>query len=375
MSDLLAQLRAGVMLGDGAIGTLLYQRGQPLDACYDALNLTEPEAVRRVHRNYLDAGAQLIETNTFGANRLQLEKFKLGERVADINKRGAELAIDLARPHRAFVAGSIGPLTVNPSVELGDAVRKEMYEEQASALLAGEVDALFLETFPRLSELELAVSVARQLGPHPILASLSFGDDGHTADRVRINEAFQRLREAGANVVGLNCHFGPTIAETLLRELAVGPDDLISVYPNAGRPYYFEGRYIYHPTPQYFVDFLPKLVAQGARLVGGCCGTTPETIAAMARVLPGLAPVLEKTGAPPPVIEIIPRAPEPREPSLLEKIRERTLIVTELDPPKSLDVQKLLDGAKALKEAGTDFVTLADNSLAILRVSNTAASY
>jgi 5,10-methylenetetrahydrofolate reductase len=160
-----------------------------------------------------------------------------------------------------------------------------------------------------------------------------------------------------------------------LREVTIKPGDLVSVYPNAGRPEFYEGRYVYHPTPQYFADFLPRLVAQGARLVGGCCGTTPETIATMARVLPGLAPILEKTGAPPPVIEIIPRAPEPREPSLLEKIRERTLIVTELDPPKSLDVQKLLDGARALKEAGTDFVTLADNSLAILRVSNTAASY
>src|SRR5258705_1259891 len=153
MSDLLAQLRARVMLGDGAIGTLLYQRGQPLDGCYDALNLAEPEAVREVHRDYLDAGAQLIETNTFGANRLQIEKFKLGERVFDINRRGAELAIALAQPRGAFVAGSIGPLNVDPSITLADPRKAEMYQEQAKALLQGGVDALFFETFPSLGEL------------------------------------------------------------------------------------------------------------------------------------------------------------------------------------------------------------------------------
>src|SRR3954471_9035027 len=141
MSEFLKELRAGLMLGDGAIGTLLYQRGEPLNACYDALNLTHPETVRRLHRDYLDAGARLIETNTFGANRLQLEKFKLAERVTDINKRGAELALALARTHGAFVAGSIGPLNVNPSVSLAEGAKIEMYREQAEALLVAGVDA------------------------------------------------------------------------------------------------------------------------------------------------------------------------------------------------------------------------------------------
>ncbi len=361
------------MLGDGAIGTLLYQRGQPLDACYDALNLTDPELVRSLHRDYLDAGARLIETNTFGANALQLDKFKQADQVVEINQRGAELAISLARPRGAFVAGSMGPLNVNPSLTIEDAAKSEMYATQARALLAAGVDALFLETFPSLSELLLALAAAKPLSSQPLLASLSFGDDGHTADGHRIAGAFKRLREAGADVVGLNCHFGPTIAERILQELSVGPDDLISVYPNAGRPQYYEGRYIYHPTPRYFADFLPKLAAQGARLIGGCCGTTPETIAAMARVLPGVHPVRAKSAS-----IIVPQSPirtpdlKPR-PGLLDLLRERTLIVTELDPPKSLGLEKLIEGARALKEAGTDFITLADNSLAILRVSNLAA--
>jgi len=363
------------MLGDGAIGTLLYQRGEPLDACYDALNLSHPETVRRIHRDYLDAGAVLIETNTFGANRVQLEKFRLAERVQDINRRGAEIALALAHPRGAFVAGSVGPLTVNPSVMLADTQRAEAYQEQMQALIEGGVDALFLETFPRLSELLLALKAASALPRTALLASLSFGDDGHTADGVRIAEAFSQLRAAGADIVGLNCHFGPANAESLLREVEVRADDLISVYPNAGRPQYIEGRYIYHPTPQYFADFTPKLVAQGARLIGGCCGTTPETISAMAKVIQALRPVTAKRASVT-ITEQKPRVQggEPLK-TLLDLARERKLIVTELDPPKSLGLEKLIEGAAQLKKAGTDFVTLADNSLAILRVSNLAAGF
>lgn len=378
MSGFLDLLRSEIVLGDGALGTLLHQRGQPLNGCYDALNLSQPEVIHEIHREYFDAGARLIETNTFGASRLKLEKFNLAARLEEINRCGAELAVAAARSRGAFVAGSVGPLTSDPSVTLDDATRGGLYREQCEALLAGGVDVLLLETFPRLADLVAAVKAARALASAPIIASLSFGDDGHTADGVRINEAFARLRDAGADVSGLNCHFGPTIAEKLLQELTVREADLVSVFPNAGRPLYFEGRYIYHPTPQYFADFLPRLVAQGARLVGGCCGTTPETIVAMARVLPGLKPVGAKS-ATATVVEVA-RDPKGQGtiaaiPSLLDVLRHRKLVVTELDPPKSLSLDKLVDGARALKEAGTDFVTLADNSLAILRVSNLAAGF
>jgi methionine synthase I (cobalamin-dependent)/5,10-methylenetetrahydrofolate reductase len=374
MSNLTELLQNELILGDGAIGTLLYQRGQPLNASYEALNITYPEVVRQLHLDYANAGSKLIETNTFAANRVRLEKYGLADRVREINARGAELAKDVAREHSALVAGSVGPLTTNPSVLLTNEQKISFYTEQCAALLEGGVDALFFETFPNLGELLLATAAGKQLGA-TIIASLSFADDGHTSDGVRIAPAFERLRDGGADVVGLNCHFGPTIAEKLLQEITVKPGTLISAYPNAGRPQFYEGRYLYHPTPQYFVDFLPRLVAQGVRLIGGCCGTTPETIAAMARVLPQFKPIESKRGLP--VIEVVGRVPEtaPPETSLLEIIRKQTLIVTELDPPKSLDLEKLIQGTKALKEAGTDFVTLADNSLAILRVSNLAASF
>ncbi len=378
MPDFLDQLRKGLVLGDGAIGTLLYQRGQPLGACYDALNLENPEVVQRVHSDYLDAGAQVIETNTFGANRLKLDKFGFADRVHAINQRGAELAVELARPRGVFVAGSVGPILSQPGEAPDQTMRELYYREHIAGLLAGGVDALFIETFTRVSELALAVSVAKSLSNKPVLASLSFSDDGHTADGLRINEAFARLRAAGADVTGLNCHFGPAMTETILRELIVHDGELISAFPNAGRPQFFEGRYIYHPTPQYFADTLPRLVAQGARLVGGCCGTTPETIAAMAKVLPGLKAVSVKL-APLPGVEVIaPRhaAAAPAQPqTVLEVIRQRALIVTELDPPKSLSLDKMVEGARALRDAGTDFVTMADNSLAILRVSNMATGF
>ena len=375
MSRFITELKSGLMLGDGGIGTLLYQRGERLNACYDALNLDKPQVVQQVHLDYLESGARLIETNTFGANRLKLEKYGLEEKVRAINEQGVQLAAAVAHPQGAFVAGSVGPVLANPSAILDPEIKAGIYREQIEALTAGEIDVLFLETFSKVADLLLALGVARTLSKVPIIASLSFSDDRHTADGLRINEAFARLRSAGADVLGVNCHTGPVGIERLLEELEVKPGDLISVYPNAGRPEYFEGRYIYHPTPQYFADYLPKLASQGARLIGGCCGTSPETIQAMAAVIHRSQPILSKPGLVHVETERTATPARRGGETLLEVFARHTLIVTELDPPKGLLVDKLLAGAQALQSAGTDFVTLADNSLAVLRLSNMAAAH
>ena len=175
MSAFIDLLRNGIVLGDGALGTLLHQRGQPLNACYDVLNLTQAESVQQVHREYLEAGARLLATNTFGASRLKLEKFGLASQLAAINRRGAELAVELARPRGAFVAGSVGPLASDPSITLDDATRSALYGEQCEALLSGGVDVLLLETFPRLADLVVAVRAARGLGAAPIIARATRG--------------------------------------------------------------------------------------------------------------------------------------------------------------------------------------------------------
>ena len=375
MPRFLDELRSGVMLGDGAMGTLLYQRGVPLDACYDALNLENPSLITRIHAEYVGAGARLIETNTFGANRLKLAKFGLEREVRKLNEAGAALAVSAGHEVGAYVAGSVGPLSTNAAATVQSAVQSSCYAEQIEALVAGGVDAIFLETFSRTAELVLAVTAARAICDLPIIASLSFSDDGHTADGLRINAAFEQLRAAHAHVTGVNCHTGPVGILRLLEELFVRPGDLISAYPNAGRPEFYEGRYLYHPTAQYFADNVPSLIAQGARLIGGCCGTTPETIRAMAPRLAGQLPVSSKRGKVLVESALARRASTPGPRALLSSHPEQPLIVTELDPPKGLDMAKMLEGARALKEAGTDFLTLADNSLAILRVSNWAAAH
>ena len=382
MAKLLDILRERVVLGDGATGTYLYELGVPLNQCLEELNITRPELVSQVYQEYANAGAQIIETNSFGANRVRLARFGLGHQVNEINWRAARVAREALKGCDVFVGGSVGPLSLRPTdgeFSLDD--RKMLFREQIGALLDGGCDLIFLETFTALDELLLALNVFQNLTNIPVVTSLGVSEEGRLASGESFLEAVKILRAAGADIVGLNGTCGPQACVHLLSKLTVEEDDLISVFPNAGKPEFYEGRFNYAASAEYFAATLPRLVEEGARLIGGDYGTRPEHIAAMAAVVRELKPVRVKkisTVVSRPRVEmsgaaVVSSAPE-EEISILDLLKKQVVSIVELDSPKTLSMDKFLHGARALKEAGAAAITLADNSLAILRVSNLAAA-
>ncbi len=378
MADFLELLHDRVVLGDGATGTYLYELGAPLGHCLEELNLTRPELVSRVYREYAEAGAQVVETNSFGANRVRLARFGLEDRVREINARAVQVARE-AVPG-VFVGGSVGPLSLRPADgDYSPDDQRAIFGEQIEALLEGGCDVVFLETFTALDELLLALEVFRGLARIPVIASLGVSEEGRLATGETFPEAVHVLRKAGANVVGINGTCGPQACLHLLSKLEVGEGDLLSVFPNAGKPEFYEGRFNYAASAEYFAATLPQWVAEGARLIGGDYGTRPGHIAAMAAAVRELRPVRVKKLAIRERIAVTEPAARPSpafadEPSILDLLKTQVVSIVELDSPKTLAMDKFLAGAKALKEAGAAAVTLADNSLAILRVSNLAAA-
>jgi methionine synthase / methylenetetrahydrofolate reductase(NADPH) len=385
--SLLEQLSKGVVLGDGAIGTLLYERGSPLDRCCEELVITEPDLVRQVHQDYCRAGAQVIETNSFGANRWKLSRRGLENRLEEINFQAAKIARESAGTSEVIIAGSMGPLglTLEDAQAQGIDVQAT-FKEQAEALLNGGVDFLIFETFTDIEELKIALSAVQQISKILCACSMSFTEDGMTLRGLSIADAFTELKRAGAHIVGANCSVGPRILASLFRSKVPSiPDIYFSAFPNAGRPEFLEGRYFYLTTPAYFAEQGLELVANGVRLIGGCCGTKPEHIAALRKALRETRNRAQTTPFQfsPKNLEVFESAqPAKKTPSvvpgkhsLLQIIKQRTLIVTEFDSPKTLLLDKMLEAARALKNAGTDFLTVADNSLAILRMNCVVASH
>lgn len=373
----LARLEQGPLLADGAMGTQLFARGIRSDQCLDAINLSQPDLVQQVHREYIAVGAELIETNTFGANRIRLAPFGLEDRVGEINRQGARIARE-ARDimgESVFIAGAIGPSgalfqPLGPVAysEVADAV-----QEQVEALAEKGVDILVFETFTDLNELTISVTAAQRVCDLPIVAQMSFDDNRRTAsghDVVQVVQALERLNVA---VIGVNCGIGPQQALDLVGQLSHATEMLIAAMPNAGYPERVAGRISYIATPTYFANFARGALAAGARLIGGCCGTTPDHITAMRDVIHAGEPNR-------PVVVVTPRpvpattpAPDDQPPPtrLARKLANREFVISvELDPPRGSNPSKALKGAALLRDAGVDLINIGDNVMAKVRMSS-----
>jgi homocysteine S-methyltransferase len=366
-SRFLEALEQRVLVADGAIGTMLQERGVPVDACLEQVNLTRPALVRALHRDYVEAGAELIQTNTFGANRHRLGQFSLEARVTEINRKAVQIAREaIALTGRnVFIAGDIGPLGVRVTAE--EAV--EAFAEQMSALAAERVDLFILETFTSLDEALSALDAARRVAPDmPVVAELSFQAGGRTSDGHGARKAGEALIEAGADVIGANCGEGPPQALRVLRELALIPGARLVAQPNAGRPTLVQRRVVYTATADYLAGYARRFVRAGALIVGGCCGTSPRHTAAIREALERRVEQQVEVSAGPEPDAVMTPAAAPR--NLQEKLASGRFIVSvEVDPPRSLAINQTLEAARLMHEAGVDCVNVGDSPMAEARLS------
>ncbi len=394
MTDFLERLRRGPMLCDGAMGTQLHAHGITFDHSLDGLNLTQPEVVLSVHRGYVQAGADLLETNTFGGNRFRLLEHELEARVAEINQSGVRLAHKAADESRRqiYVAGSVGPLGVRLAplgrVSLPEAFAA--FKEQIAALNEAGVDALILETFSDLNEIVQAITAARAVnGNLAIIAQMTFTEDGCTPLGDTPEEVARKLCDLEVDVIGANCSVGPAKLLPVVQALTrcarqVDCRPLVSIQPNAGWPQRMDARLIYPATPEYFGDFARRFLQAGAAIVGGCCGTTPDHIRAMRAVLDEVE--LQRSIT----VEVrdaadAPEAPEDRSGAayaavaptqLAEKLAGGKFVTAiEVDPPRGHSANRLIEAARELKRAGFDVMNIADTPMARMRMSAWALAH
>jgi methionine synthase / methylenetetrahydrofolate reductase(NADPH) len=369
--ELLDRIENRILIADGATGTTLHRRGVTWDHAFENLNRTDPDIVRDVHVEYVDAGCELIETNTFQANRLSLGLRNLEAYTREINTAGVQLARQAASRGKGnvLVAGSIGPFPLKmleEDVTPDDA--SAAFLEQATLLADAGADLLLLETFTDLDLLLRALMAARKAADLPIIAQVSPAERGSEERAVEILRA---LEAHGADVVGGNCGGGPSSLIPFIREMGKHSRIPISAMPNASYPQFVDGRYIYVSTPEYIAEREAELVEAGANIIGGCCGTTPEHMALVVERFRETAPAPRTIVArPEPSQEIYERVEEPPAADLLDAIGDHTVILAELDPPKGMDYARIIEGSRALKLAGVDAITCAENSLATIRMSS-----
>jgi methionine synthase / methylenetetrahydrofolate reductase (NADH) len=389
------RLAARPLLADGGMGTLMFSRGVPQGASLDELVVSRPELVGAAHREYLEAGAELIETLSLGANRRRLALYGLEHEVGRLNRRAAQVAREAREVsgRDAYVGGSVGPIAPpsRSATRPRDQSARAIFREHIDGLLEGGADLLVLETFSDLDQLLLAIEEAHQAADVPVIASLTFGEDLALADGTSPERASAALAAAGVDVVGVNCGAGPSASIDALARMGRPGDAaaFFSIMPNAGLPQRLEGRFVYAAGAEYFASVTPRMLAVGARIVGGCCGTTPAHVAAMRDVL-ATPPATADVQAPPAIGEKPKASPSalvlersgtdgnerPAPTRLAELLAARRFVVSvEIDPPRSVRIERTITAARLLHEAGVDVVNISDSPMARVRMGAFAVAF
>jgi methionine synthase / methylenetetrahydrofolate reductase (NADH) len=373
------KLQSGVVLADGAMGTMLYTKGIFINRCFDELNLSSAQLIREIHQEYVKAGAEVLESNTFGGNRLRLTAFGLGEKLCAINQAGVRLAREAAG-EKAFVAGAIGPLgtQIEPLGALSFTEARAIFKEQAEALLSAGIDLLVLETFYELNELREAIFAAREAAGSEmvIVAQVTVDDEGRLRDGTSALNFTKSLNEWPVDVIGVNCSAGPKIVLETIEKMAPHTAKPLSAMPNAGLPANVEGRNIYLCSPEYMSQYARRFLQAGVRVLGGCCGTTPEHIKLICSEIRSLQPVQRTVLATPMVeegkapVKPLPKVPIAEKSQLGAKLAAGKFVAfVEILPPRGIDASKEIAGARLCREHGIDCINVPDGPRASARMS------
>ena len=374
MNEFQSFLDTHLVLFDGAMGTYIYEKGIFIDKCYDELNISNPDLILNIHQEYIKAGADVIETNTFGANRYKLRRYGLSEKTREINYQGAILAKRAVQDQ--FIAGSIGPLGIKlePFGEVTEEAARSAFSECASSLLEGGIDLFILETFHDIHELDLALQTIRDLSDLPIIGQMTVHGDGKSSYGLDLDDIVHFFNSSHVNAFGLNCSIGPKTMLDFVERMIERTSLPISIMPNAGLPQFVDGRQLYMSTPDYFAVYTKRFIESGVQIIGGCCGTTPEHIRKMAGTLAQKQTRLKDKVKVPKDIELSQALPEPvprdQKSNLSNKIcNDQFVTLVEMVPPRGKSLQKALDGARMLKQADIDAINIPDGPRASARMN------
>ena len=375
MRNLLERLENNVLVADGAMGTTLYSNG--LESCHEYNNISNPNAVEEIHRAYIEAGADIIQTNTYAAKKCQLKTYGYEDKFEEINIRAAEIARSAAG-EKTFVLGTIGAIRGLRECELTlESIVNETLDQVKVLLSTEKIDGLLFETYYDQEEIRTILSEVRKLTDLPIITNISLLEAGITQNGEKVTDALSALVNLGADIVGLNCHLGPYHMIKSFKQVPLFAQSYLSAYPNASLMQITqpinrtESRL--RRNSSYFEQSAKLLVEEGVRLIGGCCGTTPEHIRAIKKGIKGLKPVKRKTITPLPAEEELIRVAS-NKPTIVDKVKKQVTIIAELDPPKHLNIEKFIEAAKTIDKKNIEAITLADNSLASTRICNLTAA-